>query len=454
LLLKSITFSLALLALGGCGANSAKVETTQKPIIEQKSQITFTKQSQTDEVLATLLAEQAKEADSFEEFASSALTLLTPELQANLVNSNVQELLSNKNLLKDEVLRDALQEFYTEAHSEGRTTNATTQQTLFMTIKERLSSLIATILKPFLKSETSQADDVNLSAVKNQFQSVWNVVRSNELATLPQDSVSFFKLFSAFKNIILEDAQRTLSDKSDLLPHFEKLAHPNGVCMKGTWNIDSESNYSGYFKSGSQALIIARASSAMSNTKKGEIRAFGMAGKLFATTDTLETLENPSANFFVIDDLGGTKADYFSDVELTNEPSVSTNSEVLKYALYALKVANAFRDADVNPNIRQVYEISHLGESNNSNIITPKWMKISAQEGQTKVNATDFREEFFLDENETLTFNIDVASNEVNGTKVWQHIGTIVFDEAVVSLSCDHNLHFHHPRFRTDLKYQ
>jgi len=30
----------------------------------------------------------------------------------------------------------------------------------------------------------------------------------------------------------------------------------------------------------------------------------------------------------------------------------------------------------------------------------------------------------------------------------------ITFDESVVSNSCDHRLHFHHPKWRDDLKYR
>ena len=285
------------------------------------------------------------------------------------------------------------------------------------------------------------------------FQEVWSEVTSDPLSTLPQNSISFGKLFTFSKNIILNDAKRTLRERADILEPFEKLAHPNGICLKGKWEIEKENPYSGEFKSGTTALIIARASSAMSKTKRGEIRAFGLAGKLFPTTNPQEIGTEPTANFFVIDDLGGTDALHFTDVALTNEPTVTTTSEVLKNLLYGLKVAKAFATADKNPGIRQLYELSELGERDKKQVITPKWMRISAQKGQT-VDAKDFRDEFILTNGKKMIFNIAVATQEVEGKKEWQTIGTITFDDSIVSTSCDHRLHFHHPRWRDDLRYQ
>ncbi len=283
--------------------------------------------------------------------------------------------------------------------------------------------------------------------VNNQFQSVWKQITSDPVKKLPQDRVSYKKLFSKGRDMITGNSQRTLDSHANILPSFNKLAHPNGICFKGVWNIHTENKYSGYFKKNSKALIIVRASSAMSNTRRGEIRSFGFAGKIFPTMNpSLNTKEN-TANFFLIDDLGGTRAEHFTDVVMSNEPSISKNSEVFKNLLYVVKIASAFSKADNNPTIRQVYEISQLGESNN--IITPQWMKVEAKSGQT-VNAVDFRDELKINNNK-LVFNISVASNKIKGQKNWKDIGTISLDTSVVSNSCDHRLHFHHPKWRSDL---
>jgi len=284
---------------------------------------------------------------------------------------------------------------------------------------------------------------------KTSFSEVWNQVKSDPLVELPQNEVSFFKLYSDGEDRISQDAKRTIDNRADILESFEKLAHPNGICFKGIWEIESQNIYSGYFKKGSKALIIARASTTMSNTKSGNTRAFGFAGKLFSTMNPNEQITKPSANFFLIDDLGGTDALHYTDVLLINAPPVSFTYEAFKNILYALKVSNAFSNVDKHPGIRQVYEISQLGES--KNIISPKWMKIEAN-GNKKVDEKDFRDELKIKEGNELIFNIFVASKIVNEKKEWQKIGTIKFDSSVVSSSCDHRLHFHHPKWRDDLE--
>jgi len=316
------------------------------------------------------------------------------------------------------------------------------------------SILLTLILFSLHGCTTEMKTDTNNNETPkiHSFQDIWNAVISDPLKTLPQNSVTFGKLFTFSKNIILADAKRTLVERRDIIEHFDKLAHPNGVCLKGIWEITQENPYSGYFKKESKALIIARASSALSKTKSGEIRAFGLAGKIFPTINKEEINKEHTANFFVIDDLGGTDAKHYTDVTMTNEPEVSISSEVVKNLLYALKVAKAFASADKNSGIRQVYEISELDETNKSNIITPKWIQILAQKGQT-IEAEDFRDEFDLNNNKKIIFDISVASKERNEKKDWKKIGTITFDESMVSTTCDHRLHFHHPVWRDDLKY-
>ena len=288
--------------------------------------------------------------------------------------------------------------------------------------------------------------------VSNQFQAVWNEVTIDPVDKLPQDRISFRKLASKGKNIILGDATRTLDEKANVLQPFDKLAHPNGICFKGVWSIDVDNKYSGYFKKNSKALIIARASAAMSNTKRGTVRSFGLAGKLFPTMNPSDILQENTANFFLIDDLGGTRAEHYTDVTMTNEPEVSINSEVIKSFLYVLKLARTFSQVDENPGVRQVYEVSQLGESDNTKVITPRWMKVEAKQGQT-VDAKDFRDELRTAGSEKLIFVISVASEKINQKIQWLTIGKITLDSSVISKSCDHRLHFHHPKWKSDLNH-
>jgi len=299
-----------------------------------------------------------------------------------------------------------------------------------------------------VKVSSKKVTDYKLQ--KSSFNYVWGEVVSDPLDRLPHNSVSFSQLFRWDKNIILDDAERTLKDSRDILKPFNKLAHPNGICLKGIWEIDIKNPYSGYFRKGSKALIIARASTALSDTTSDKIRAFGFAGKLFASINPSKDTDR--ANFFVIDDLGGTDAKHYRDVAMTNEPSVSATSAVAKNLLYAIKVARAFSLADKNSGIRQLYEISELGERDKKGIKTPRWIKIEAR-GEERVDEKDFRDELKIDKKD-LIFNISVSSNQdKNGKKDWKRIGYISFDKSIVSKSCDHRLHFHHPKWRDDLNY-
>jgi len=70
-----------------------------------------------------------------------------------------------------------------------------------------------------------------------------------------------------------------------------------------------------------------------------------------------------------------------------------------------------------------------------------------------RVDEKDFRDELKIDKKD-LIFNISVSSNQdKNGKKDWKKIGHISFDKSIVSKSCDHRLHFHHPKWRDDLNY-
>ena len=81
-------------------------------------------------------------------------------------------------------------------------------------------------------------------------------------------------------------------------------------------------------------------------------------------------------------------------------------------------------------------------------------MQIKIEASDTKkVDAKDFRDELKIKDAEKFVFNIFVANKIVDEEKSWQKIGTITLDKSVVSTSCDHRLHFHHPLWREDLNY-
>jgi hypothetical protein len=155
----------------------------------------------------------------------------------------------------------------------------------------------------------------------------------------------------------------------------------------------------------------------------------------------------------MIDDLGGRKADHFLDVSLTNEPTTTLNPGSAALAPILAAVGFAFSKADINPNIRQAYEVSELGEARPASATTPRWVKVSASAEQTKLDAIDFRDEFNMAAQPTgsVSFDIAVASSVLrSGDKDWQTIGRIVYTDSVVSDTCDRRLHFAHPKFRPE----
>ncbi|MDY6863709.1 MAG: hypothetical protein SV062_12085 [Thermodesulfobacteriota bacterium] len=282
------------------------------------------------------------------------------------------------------------------------------------------------------------------------FSEIWGQVTSDPYEK-PQYKVTLRSFFSCGVNMLLEASERTINNDNDILPQFDKLLHPNGACLSGTWNITEENPYSGYFEKGRVGLIIARASVALSKTTRGHYRAFGMAGKIYPTNDPFHTEKLQTANFFVIDNLSGTLADNYTDVALTNEPEITYHPGISFLFPVAVVAAYSLGSADKNPGIRQLYPISELGFSDKSLGKTPTWMKIQAPLDQMKVGEKDFRDELNVMnyDNGQLFFDIYVTTEDsTKNEKEWLKVGYILFDDFIVSNSCDHRLHFPHPIFR------
>jgi hypothetical protein len=285
--------------------------------------------------------------------------------------------------------------------------------------------------------------------VGSRLSDVWAQVASDPYAALPHETVTVGKFFSWTRNKLKDAAIRTISTESDVLPHFDKLVHPNGVCLRGSWNITESSPYTGYFEQGRRGSILARASVALSDTTRGNFRGFGLAGKIFPTDDPNHTDLLKTANFFVIDDLGGTMAEHFMDAELTNEPKTTIHpSQALYLATVGGAASAAFRAADINPGRRQVYPIAELGMADTTKAKTPTWMMIRGASG-SRFDEADFRDELTAAvQAGPIVLDILVSEDRSVG---WDKIGFIELDEAVTSDSCDHRLHFSHPKFRSDL---
>src|SRR5215475_14450761 len=67
--------------------------------------------------------------------------------------------------------------------------------------------------------------------VGSRFADVWAQVASDPYTSLPHETVTVGKFFSWTRDKLKDAAIRTISDQSDVLPHFDKLVHPNGICL-------------------------------------------------------------------------------------------------------------------------------------------------------------------------------------------------------------------------------
>lgn len=278
-------------------------------------------------------------------------------------------------------------------------------------------------------------------------QDVWAQVNEDPYDVLPQNEVTVGKFFHGLTDMLLENSRRTLLDENDIIPYFDKLVHPNGICLKGTWNITQESPYTGAFKKGTIAPFIGRASTALTNTRAGQNRAFGLAGKIFGS--------DRNANFFTIEDLGGTNHDHFLDADLTND--IIRISPTLTAFMKSLVALTAFKDFPQAERsnlqtalIRELYPISELGLEVGASAATPVWLKISSASGMPRIHEKDFRDELSaVHYPDGLVFDVSVASQGSRfGDKEWLKLGFIKIDESVASESCDHRLHFAHPKAR------
>lgn len=280
------------------------------------------------------------------------------------------------------------------------------------------------------------------------FSEVWTTTQEGRYSSLPEHKTTNASFFAGSVNLLANSANRTLKDKSDILPYFQKLVHPIGICFSGTWDITEDNNYTGYFAKNASGLIIVRASEAMGNGKRGDWRAFGLAGKIFPTTNAKDAGSYETANFFTVDDLGGTGADSFLELEKTNEPKTSFHLGSVFLLPMIHTIVNTFTAADANPGFRQLYQIAELGVKDPSTARAPHWMMLQSETPSLgKAAPADFRDELRLKNysNHGLKFAILTSDK---GDKAWKRLGAITLTEEALSSGCDHRLHFQHPKLR------
>ncbi|HEV7681214.1 MAG TPA: hypothetical protein VGO68_03755 [Pyrinomonadaceae bacterium] len=249
---------------------------------------------------------------------------------------------------------------------------------------------------------------------------------------------------------------------------FRRLLHPNGVCLTGRWQITEETDYSGYFHTGSDALAVGRYSTCCTETRRGHTRSLALVGKLFPTTDENHTGPLPTASFFTQQDIGGEHTDYLNDAELRNAPDVHASRRAGGVPILLI-TGIVFQRVDNEPTQRQLYQIAELGKPATEPTRSPKYLRLMVASEQPRIagDALDFRDEVMAQifdrgdpiPKRTLTFNIEVTDEGLaHGPGIsqhvsfsnWRRIGKLTFDNAVVSYNGDFVIHFNHPTWRSD----
>ncbi len=301
----------------------------------------------------------------------------------------------------------------------------------------------------------------------NPYQAVWGGAGERPLPTYEATLADV--LGGPFRRA----AERTLDSQADLRwgtdgKGSRRLIHPNAVCLTGRWEITEDSEYSGSFRKGSQALAVGRYSTCCTETRRGYTRSLALVGKLFPTIDPHHTEPLRTANFFTQQDLGGEVTETINDAELRNAPD--TRIWRRHGGVPVLIVEGAvFTAVDKQPSIRQLYQVAELGKPEDEPTRTPAYMRLLVAPGQPRIpgDALDFRDEIMAQiydrgdpaPRRTLTFHIEVTDDgSTRGTPAfqrrtfsnWRHIGKLTFDAAVASHNGDFVIQFNHPTWRSD----
>ena len=129
------------------------------------------------------------------------------------------------------------------------------------------------------------------------------------------------------------------------------------------------------FRKGSKALIIGRYSTCCTETRRGRYRSLALAGKLYPTTDPDHNQPLRTANFFVQEDLGGTKSTAINDVELRNAPDTTPWRRGLGLpVLLVTGLVLVARQAALNPSALPDRRKSEKPDSEPTN--TPEFMRL------------------------------------------------------------------------------
>lgn len=327
-----------------------------------------------------------------------------------------------------------------------------------------------------LASRGSRYAEVRDALLANPYQKTWGAAGEPPLPVHEVTRGGVVKrLLPLARYPFRQAAERTLETRNDLRwgadgRGFRRLLHANGVCLFGEWEIDQPTEYSGYFRQGSRGLMIARYSTCCTETRRGHARSLSMVARLYPTTDREHAEPLPTAALITQEDIGGAFSTHINDAELRNAPDVTATRRgwgvpVLLITGVLLKFVN------VEPSVRQLYEIAELGRAPGEPTRSPLYLRLRVGADQPRIpgEALDFRDEVMAQiydpgdpaPRRRLAFDIEVTDRASFGGftdayrrvtfEGWRRIGRIVFDSAALSYNGDFVIHFHHPRWRTDV---
>src|SRR6266436_4779289 len=236
----------------------------------------------------------------------------------------------------------------------------------------------------------SRFSEVRDAVFANPYQGVWG--RSDEPA-LPVYEVTLLSLLRGVLGLrrsyfFRQASERAIESRADLRwgsdgKGFRRLLHPNGICLTGLWEISAETPYSGYFRSGSRALVVGRYSTCCREPRRSHERSLSLVGKLFPTTEPDHSEPLRTAGFITQQDLGGDRTDYINDAEVRNAPN--THSWRRGFGLPILLVeAILFGQTDKEPTQRQLYQIAELGKPDGEQTRAPAFMRLRVDPAQPR----------------------------------------------------------------------
>jgi hypothetical protein len=310
--------------------------------------------------------------------------------------------------------------------------------------------------------------DVRDAIFANPYQKVWG----GEGEPLPLYKARTLDLLRGIfpfgkRYLFGQASERTVDSHADLRwgpdrMGFRRIIHPNGICLTGLWEITADTEYSGYFKSGSRGLVVGRYSTCCGEVRRGDLRALALVGKLFPTDDPGHDAPLRTASFITMEDIAGDYTRYINDAELRNAPDIT----IWRRPILAL-VGILFVLVDKRASIRQVYQIAELGKPLGQPTRAPEFMRLLVDPDQPRIEGDrlDLRDEVMAQIFDTgdaepkrkITFHIEVTDEGTTqigagGLKRkfhnWRRIGQLTFDNAAASYNGDFVVHFNHPGWR------